>query len=294
MEKINILVVGGHPADVFDTCGGTMAHHVRRGDNVTTLALTNGVRIHDVVISEEMRFQKERPDPERLEKIIQERCRVKYAEVVKACGILGVTDVRFLSYDDSVLLVTSEMVSSVARVIRSVKPDIVITHYPIENGGAESHHGNTGKIVLHALQYAGSVDFNDNNTSHRVPQVYFISPAETNFKGTCLSGSTPGYCDYFVDISDVADLVVKALDAMRSQQYNGNYAKRCVEVTSGKEGFYMSVPYAEGFYRYYPEIGDYLTVSKERRERANEHENGKLERMSRMVAPVAQLDEYIR
>ena len=39
-EKLTILVVGGHPADVFDHCGGTMAHHIQQGDNVV---LTAGV-----------------------------------------------------------------------------------------------------------------------------------------------------------------------------------------------------------------------------------------------------------
>lgn len=44
-EKLRILVVGGHPADVFDHCGGTLAHHVKNGDRVTCLALTQGLRI---------------------------------------------------------------------------------------------------------------------------------------------------------------------------------------------------------------------------------------------------------
>ena len=42
-EKLTILVVGGHPADVFDHCGGTLAHHVAQGDRVVCLALTQGL-----------------------------------------------------------------------------------------------------------------------------------------------------------------------------------------------------------------------------------------------------------
>jgi len=55
-DRLSILVIGGHPADVFDHCGGTLAHHVRSGDQVTCLALTQGLRIHDVVVSEIFRF----------------------------------------------------------------------------------------------------------------------------------------------------------------------------------------------------------------------------------------------
>ncbi|NJD04397.1 MAG: PIG-L family deacetylase, partial [Ruminiclostridium sp.] len=252
MDSLKILVVGGHPADVFDHCGGTLAHHVRRGDQITTLALTHGLRVHDIVVSEEMRFQKEKPDPERLEAIIQERTKVKYGEVIEACGILGIQDVRFLHYDDSTLLVTSELIGAVARIIRSVKPDIVVTHYPLENAGVESHHGNTGKIVLHAIQYAGAVDFQDSNHSHRVPQVFFMSPLEATFKPTSLSGSTNVFCDYYVDITDIVEQKVKALDAMKSQQYEGDFSRKSVEIGSGKDGHFMTVSYAEGFVRYYP------------------------------------------
>jgi 4-oxalomesaconate hydratase len=291
LDNLKILVIGGHPADVFDHCGGTLAHHVRRGDNVTTLALTQGLRVHDVVISEELRFQKKKPDPQRLEALLQERTKVKYGEVITACGILGVQDVRFLHYDDSTLLVTSELIGAVARIIRSVRPDIILTHYPLENAGAESHHGNTGKIVLHAMQFAGAVDFNDPNPSHRVPQLFFMAPIEATFNTTSLSGATAVFCDYYVDITDVAELKVKALDAMRSQQYGSDYARKAVETWNGKDGYFMSVAYAEGFSRYYPEIGDFLAVSQERRERANEPEAITRQRSSKLIAPFVKLQD---
>jgi len=289
MDKLNILVVGGHPADGFDHCGGTMAHHIRRGDNVTVLILTHGLRIHDVVVSEEMRFQKERPNPERLEKILEERAKVKNSEVIEACGILGITDVRFLHYDDNVLLVTSELVEAVAKIIRDVKPDIIVTHYPLENGGIETHHGNTGKIVLNAAQYAGCVDFKDSNKGHRTPQIFFMAPTDATFAGTCLGAIPSIFCDYYVDITDVVELKVKAVATMRSQQYEGDYARKNIETWSGKDGFYMTVAYAESFVRYYPEIGDYLTVSKERRERANEPEAVTRARGNKLIAPFVKL-----
>ena len=36
-EKLRILVIGGHPADVFDHCGGTLAHHVKTGTALPAL-----------------------------------------------------------------------------------------------------------------------------------------------------------------------------------------------------------------------------------------------------------------
>ncbi len=51
MRNLRILVVSGHPADGIDPCGGAMAHHARRGDHVTSLVVTRGLRVHDVLIA---------------------------------------------------------------------------------------------------------------------------------------------------------------------------------------------------------------------------------------------------
>ena len=44
---MKILVVGGHPADMFDHCGGTMYHHIQQGDEVVAVSITQGLRTHD-------------------------------------------------------------------------------------------------------------------------------------------------------------------------------------------------------------------------------------------------------
>ena len=51
-KKLTILVVGGHPADVFDHCGGTLAKHIANGDRVVCLAITQGLNVHDIVITQ--------------------------------------------------------------------------------------------------------------------------------------------------------------------------------------------------------------------------------------------------
>ncbi len=278
MDNLRILVVGGHPADVFDHCGGTMVHHVRRGDQVTCLALTHGLRIHDVVIQEELRFQERTPDPERMEKLLQERAKVKHKEVVDACGILGITDVRFLNYDDIVLLENPKMIEAVAKVIREVRPHVVITHHPRINGAVGSHHGETGKIVVNAVNCAGTFDPNDPHPAWRTSQVFFMSPEEASFVYTAIAGSSGVFCDYYVDISDVVDLKVKALATMASQQYSIDYARKAVECQNGKDGMYIGVAYAESYVRYAPEIGDYLEVSERKLKWSNEPEGDRRKR----------------
>jgi LmbE family N-acetylglucosaminyl deacetylase len=282
---MKLLVVGGHPADVFDHCGGTLARHTDRGDSVTAVALTQGLRVHDVVISERLRFMAEKPDPEEMQRLVREREEVKRAEVRTACARLGVHDVRFIRYEDKFLLVTAEMVESIARLVREIRPDIVITHYPLENAGVAAHHGVTGQIVLHAIGYAGMADFEDPQPAHRTPQVFFMAPLEATFRPTALSGVTPVYCDYYVDITEVVHRKVAALAGMASQQYDGEYAKKVIECWNGKDGHFLTLGYAEGFVRYLPEIGDHLEVSSRRTSWANEEEIVTRRRSSAFTVP---------
>jgi LmbE family N-acetylglucosaminyl deacetylase len=286
---MKLLVIGGHPADVFDHCGGTLARHADRGDTVTAVALTQGLRVHDVVISEQLRFMDKKPDAGAMERLVREREEVKRAEVRAACAKLGVNDVRFIRYDDKFLLVTAEMVEGVARLVRELRPDVVITHYPLENAGVAAHHGVAGQIVLHAIGYAGMADFDDPHPAHRTPQVFFMAPLEATFKPTVLSGVTPVYCDYYVDITDVVHRKVAALAGMASQQYGGEYAKKVIECWNGKDGHFLTLGYAEGFVRYLPEIGDFLDVSTRRMAWANEEELATRRRSSVFTVPHLQL-----
>jgi LmbE family N-acetylglucosaminyl deacetylase len=43
---MTVLAVGSHPSDIFPNIGGTVAKHVKRGDNVVLLTLTYGVEVH--------------------------------------------------------------------------------------------------------------------------------------------------------------------------------------------------------------------------------------------------------
>lgn len=285
MRNLSLLIVGGHPADVFDSAGGTLAHHVRRGDKVTTLALTQGSRVHDVVISDTLRFQKTMPDAESLKNLMEERSQVKYQEVREACAILGITDVRFLTYDDSVLILREDLIQDVARLIREVKPDIVITHHPLESGGIGDHHAVTGQLVINAINAAGSVFPGDPNPPHRVAQVFFMAITV----GLCVPNSLAAYArsfpNVYVDVTDVIEAKVRALDKLKSQQYAGAYSRKALEVTDGCFGIYTRTAYAEGFISYWPEVYDYLPLTETRLERSNESEAEMHCRTDRILAP---------
>lgn len=283
-DNINILIVGGHPADAFDNAGGTLAHHAARGDCVTALVMTQGTRVHDVVIAEEIRMRERMPSQDELDSLVQERMEVKHGEVRKACAIMGFTDVRFLSYEDSVLTLREEIMQEIARVIREVKPHIIITHYPYDNGGIAAHHAITGQLVINGITSAANIWPADPNPPWRVPEVYFMAVPTGMFRSSVLDAETRAYPDVYVDISDVIERKIRAVDMIESQHYAGGYARKRTEAVDGNSGMFMLVPYAEGFIRYQPRLYDYLPISRYALERANEPENEMHRRTDVLVA----------
>lgn len=262
-KPLRILVIGGHPADVFDQSGGTMAHHVARGDWVGCVVMTTGVRIHDKVVANELKERKELPETAEMNKIMAERANVKKMEVIKACSLLGVRedDVHFLGADDAVLLVNEPMIRQIAQFIRKLKPDVVITHYPYEDGALGSAHAQTGQMVVHALSLAAGVDPGDKNPPHHVTQVFFFGMGAATVRAHLWSAQGGFSNDVFVDITDVAAKKVACLDAMASQGYDGGYARKCIDTTDGAFGNQVRVPYAEGFITLYSSVHYYLPVS---------------------------------
>jgi 4-oxalomesaconate hydratase len=282
---MNILVLGGHPADVFDHCGGTLAHHTRKGDHVTCLTLTQGLRIHDEVVSEVFRFGTQGYTKDEIERICAEREQVKLNEVREACALFGVTDVRSLRYDDKLLLVTGELIDKTARVIREVKPELLITHYPKSSGNTIDHHGNAAKIAIAAAMLAGTVDFEDPNPAWRIADFAFmLNPGDiTAFQA--LDAGVQAVPNYFVDVTDAAELKVKALDMMKSQQYQGKYARKNVEIWSGGLGFGVRNPYCEAFILNKPVVAETIQICDHWLKRANEPEKNKVDRDYEMTAP---------
>ncbi len=284
-QKLTILVVGGHPADVFDHCGGTLCHHVQAGDRVVGLAMTQGLRIHDIVLSE--KFRNGIPDDarEEFERIKKEREEAKYQETRDACACLGINEVRFLSYDDDVLIENNAMIKSVAKVIRDVRPNIIITHYPFEEGGVGSHHANTARIVMHAIQLAATVDFETSVPGWRIAQTFFMIASSLTQSHGLLGAMNAPFVPFYVDITDVIERKVAALNCMKSQQYGGRYALKRTEVNEGAYGHHNRTAYCEAFVPANPDLYHLLPVSKQRLAWENEQELETRKRGSLMKVP---------
>lgn len=282
---MKILVVGGHPADMFDHCGGTMYHHVQQGDEVVAVSITQGLRVHDEVIYDLFRYHIDEYSQEEIDKIIEERQQVKYKEVVKACELFGIKDVRFLNCDDEILTLSSEMISKLASTIREVQPDLVIAHWPYQEDTFSNHHAVTGQITLAAVTAARSVNFNEKHNAAHICQVAFMLSTHDVTPTVFSMNGKAAYPEYYVDVTDVMDLKVKAVTMMGSQKYDvEGYAKKRAEHWNGNFGVRVRLPYAECFAFQWPEIGKTIPVSEYRHYLANADERELLENMSNLSA----------
>jgi LmbE family N-acetylglucosaminyl deacetylase len=274
-QPLRILSIGAHPADIFDQSGGVMAHHVARGDYVGCVVLTHGARIHDLVISDAMQRGAEVPEGPELEALIAERAEVKAEEVRRACRILGVEDIHFFGADDAILQVTPDVVRKLARLLRELRPDIVLTHYPREHDGIANPHAVAGQIVLYAMQLAASVDPGDRNSPHRVAQTFFFGNGAAALPRNLWDAARPLYNDVFIDITDVIEKKLAAIDSLASQGYNGAYARKRIETGDGAFGSAAGCAYAEGFISANAETHYYLPVTEHALlvARSSDHEN---------------------
>lgn len=273
-EPLRILSVGAHPADIFDQSGGTMAHHASRGDYVGCVVLTHGARVHDKVISDSMFHLQEVPGKDELVGLMEERSEVKAEEVRRACAILGVGDLHFFGEDDAVLLVTEEKVRRLARLFRQLKPDIVLTHFPREGDGFNAH-AVAGQIAMHALGLANSVDPGDRRPPHRVAQVFFFGSGAASIPRNVWDAARGYYNDVFIDITDVIEKKLAAMDCLVSQGYAGAYVRKRIEASDGAFGMYSNRAYAEGFISLHAETHYYLPLTEAALQvaRSSDHEN---------------------
>ncbi len=191
-----ILVILAHPDDPEFFCGATLARWARAGHIVHYFLLTNGNKGGGPEVTSE------------------ELCTIRKAEQLKAAAVIGARSVRFLDLEDGTLVPCLELRKEIVRILRSEKPDILVTCDPtmLYNWlGRVNHpdHRAAGQVVLDAVfPAAGNVHFfpeliKDEGLQPHTPREVWISLA-----------ANPTVS---LDVTDTWDLKMKALKEHRSQ-----------------------------------------------------------------------------
>ncbi len=103
---MTILLIGAHPDDEI-SAGGTITNHTRAGDRVVVLTATKGGMGH-----------RTRPTHELIP--------IREKEAAAAAKTMG-AELRMLDYPDGNVPVSTDLVNEIARHIRDIRPDIIIT-----------------------------------------------------------------------------------------------------------------------------------------------------------------------
>gem|GEM_PF-6031206 len=106
-ERLCVLNIGAHPADIVDDAGGTCSHHADRGDRVVGVTLTRGARVHDRVL-DELRTRTQVPAAAEMTQLLAERAAVKQREVEVAAAVIGIRELHFLEYAECFIRLHSE------------------------------------------------------------------------------------------------------------------------------------------------------------------------------------------
>lgn len=183
------LVIAAHPDDAEFTSGGTIAKLVRAQWQAHLVICTNGDK-----------GSQDPVDSPRQLAVARRR------EQRAAADVLGVTQVVFLDHPDGELAASPTLVIELARVIRAVHPDRMITWDPWRRYQLHPDHRAAGMAALDALLVAGNPhyfpDHLDPARAHRVEEVFLFGTDQPN---------------EWVDIGETFEQKIAAIQEHRSQ-----------------------------------------------------------------------------
>lgn len=227
-----VLIVMAHPDDGEFGCAGTVARWAAEGRDIYYCLVTDG-QVGDAGDTE----------------ITSERlAEVRRAEAQAAADALGVRHpVIFLHYMDSRLEPTLEVRRDIARVIRQVKPDVVICQDPTVRWSGQGYinhpdHRAAGEATLAAIMPVAS-------TRLAFPELAAEGLAPHNVREVYITGTQNA--DRWVETGAYLDQKIAALRCHKSQLRDWDPAEgmrtwaRESGNTARKHGHDME--YAEGF-----------------------------------------------
>ena len=227
VAKLDILAIGVHPDDVELSCSGTLINEIKLGKKVGLVDLTQG------------------------ELGTRGTIETRYQESAKAAMIMGVAVRENLKMRDGFFRNDEENQLKLIKAIRKYQPDIVIGNVLHDR---HPDHGRAGKMIAECCFLSGLVkietkDENGNAQSRWKPS-YVLHYIQDWYHEP----------DMIIDISDVFEQRMKAIEAYSSQFYVSEDSNRGIQTYISTPDFLegiiararllgkkIGVKYAEGF-----------------------------------------------
>jgi LmbE family N-acetylglucosaminyl deacetylase len=171
IKPAHVMVITPHPDDAEFGVAGTVARWTGEGKDVIYVVCTNG----DKGTSD----PNVKPD---------ELARIREQEQLAAAKLLGVREVIFLRHPDQALEDTPEFRKEIVRLIRTYKPETVVTADPYRRYIWHRDHRITGQVTLDAI-FPYARDFHsypdlleEGLPPHKVKEVLLWGAQEPNYR----------------------------------------------------------------------------------------------------------------
>ena len=222
------MVVVAHPDDAEWGCAGTVAKWCAQGWEVVYVLCTDGSKGSD--------------DPEMTSPKLVE---LRSQEQRDAGKVLGLKQVVFLGYEDSMLEPTLELRRDIAREIRRHRPDILICNSPVRRLNESDYIGHpdhyaAGEAALAAVfptardRLTNPELLEEGLKPHKVREVWVAEHEEPN---------------HYVDVTAHIETAVEALKQHRSQ-VSADDARVHMKQWRSSIGEKVGFQYAESFKRF--------------------------------------------
>lgn len=244
IEGSKVLVVSAHAADYVWRSGGTIAKYIKGGAEVHVVVLSFGIRgeSNDLWKQEGATYESVKA--------------TRLAETTKAAEILGIRNIEFWDLPDYPMApaLNEEVRERLIRKIRAVQPSIIITHDKNGSDILNPDHNAVAQFVFECSIQSNSNGIRiDGTKTTKQMRLYGFEPHQTE-----LSKYVPGS---IIDISDVYDQKVAAMQCFKAQKHlinyyterahlRGNHLRRI----SGNNTYL----YGESFSNFFPFAGEEL------------------------------------
>ena len=224
----SILCISAHPDDNEFTIGGSVARWAREGRDVVFCLATSGAA----------GTNEHTPSSDGLVPIRERETRA-------AAAILGVKDVVFLGYQDGVVEPTLALRRDLTRVIRRVRPDVVVCSDPTVRwyGNEYLNHPDHRAVASAALDAV----FPSSETRSIFAELLSEGLEPHKVKQVLITGAQPP--DTWVDVAATIEVKVAALKAHASQVGPGEWVEALLRNWAAEAGKRAGLPCAETYRR---------------------------------------------
>lgn len=223
------MVVVAHADDAEWGCSGTAAKWCREGWEVTYVLCTDGSKGND--------------DPSITSK---ELIALREKEQLDAAEILGLKEVVFLGYEDSVLEPSIALRKDITIQIRKHKPDILICMYPLRKLQGNGYIGHPDHIA--SGEAAMSAVFPTARDRLTFPDLLGQGLEPHKVKELWVMGSD--LAEEYVDVTETMEVAIQALQKHASQIDNMEDVAIHMRDWRTKNGESVNMRYAEKFHAF--------------------------------------------